>query len=88
LRNTLRLASLRIVLMHDDEMFWGGSLPALYNTGGKVIDLRNLILADYNCCICGGYDIYSNRLCFLDHQVVFACSTRFAKQFEDPCGPF
>jgi hypothetical protein len=67
-RNTLRPASLWIVLMRDDDdVFWGGSLPTLYTLGGKVTDLRNLILADYNHCIYGGYDIYPNRLCFLDH---------------------
>jgi hypothetical protein len=59
LRNTLRPASLWIVLIHDD-MFLGGSLPALYSTGGKVIDLRNLILADYNSYIHRGHDVYPN----------------------------
>jgi hypothetical protein len=63
-------------------------LPALYNMRGKVIDLRNLILTDYNYCICGGYDIYPNRLGFLDCQVVFACFAWFAELFEDPRGPF
>jgi hypothetical protein len=45
--------------------FEGGSLPALYSTGGKVTDLRNLIPADYNSCIYGGHDVYPNRLGFL-----------------------
>jgi hypothetical protein len=79
LRNTLRPTSLWIVLIRDDDVFCGGSLPALYSTRGKVIDLRNIIPADYNYCIHGGYDIYSNRLCSLDHQVVSACSVRFAE---------
>jgi hypothetical protein len=68
--------------------FEGGSLLALYSTGGKVTDLRNLIPVDYNCCICGGYGIYLNRLGFLDHQVVSACSARFAEQFGDLGGLF
>jgi hypothetical protein len=68
--------------------FEGGSLPALYSTGGKVIDLRNLVTINYNYCIHGGHDIYPNRLGFLDHQVVSACSTWFAEQFRDPRGPF
>jgi hypothetical protein len=67
--------------------FEGGSLCALYSTGGKVTDLRNLIPTDYNCCIHEGYDIYPNQLCFLD-QVIFACTARFAEQFGDPRGPF
>jgi hypothetical protein len=74
LHNTLCPASLWIVLMCDD-VFSGGSLPALYSTGGKVIGLRNLVPIGYNCCIHGGYDIYPNRLGFLDQQVVSACST-------------
>jgi hypothetical protein len=88
MRNTLRPASLWIVLIRDDDAFWGRSLLALYSSGGKVIDLRNLILADYNSCIHRGYNIYPNRLCFLDHQVDSACSARFAEQFGDPHGPF
>jgi hypothetical protein len=48
----------------------GGSLPALYSTGGNVTDLRDLIPADYNSCIHGGHDVYPNRLGLLDHQVV------------------
>jgi hypothetical protein len=82
------LCLLWIVFVCDDEMFWGGSFPALYSTGDKVTDLRNLIPADYNCCIHEGYDIYSNWLCFLDHQVVSACSAWFAEQFRDPRSPF
>jgi hypothetical protein len=85
--NALRPVSLWIALMMM-MMCFEGVLPALYSLGGKVIDLRNLILADYNCCICGGYDIYPNRLCFLDHQVVSACSARFAEQFGDLRVPF
>jgi hypothetical protein len=61
LRNTLRPASLWIVLMRD-EMFLEGSLLTLYSTGGKVTDLRNIILADYNSCIHRGHDVYPNRL--------------------------
>jgi hypothetical protein len=68
--------------------FERGSLPTLYSTGGKVTDLRNLILADYNCCIHGGYDICPNRLGFLNRQVVSAYSAQFAEQFGDPRGPF
>jgi hypothetical protein len=88
LRNTLCPASFWIVLVRGDDVFRGGSLPALYSTGVKVTDLRNLISTDYNYCIHGGYDIYSNRLCFLDYQVVSACSARFTEQFGDPRGPF
>jgi hypothetical protein len=44
--------------------FERGSLRTLHNKGGKVTDLRNLILADYNCYIRGGYNIYPNRLGF------------------------
>jgi hypothetical protein len=89
LSNTLRPVSLWIVLVCDDDVFWGGSLLALYSTGGgKVTDLRNLILANYNWCIHRGYDIYSNQLCFLDHQVVSTCSARFTEQFGDLSGPF
>jgi hypothetical protein len=67
LRNTLCPASLWIVLICDDQMFfWGRSLPALYNPGGKVTDLRNLIPTDYNSYIRRGYDINPNRLGFLD----------------------
>jgi hypothetical protein len=87
LHNTLRPTSLWIVLIRDDYDL-RGSLPALYSTGGKVTDLRNLILADYNRCIHGGYNIYSDQLCFLDHQVVSSCSTWFAEQFGDSRGPF
>jgi hypothetical protein len=86
--NALCPASLWIALMMMMIMCFEGVLPALYSSGGKVTDLRNLILADYNCCIYGGYDIYSNRLCFLDHQVVSTCSARFAEQFGDLRGPF
>jgi hypothetical protein len=68
--------------------FEGGSLPALYSTEGKVTDLRNLILANYNSCIHGGHDVYPNQLGFLDRQVVSACSARFTEQFGDPRGPF
>jgi hypothetical protein len=68
--------------------FDGGSLPALYSTGGKVTDLRNLILADYNSYIHGGHDVYSNQLGFLDHQVASTCSAWFTEQSRDPCGPF
>jgi hypothetical protein len=64
------------------------SLPVLYSMGGKVTDLRNLILADYNSRIRRWYDIYPNRLGFLDHRVVFACSAWFTEQFGDPRGPF
>jgi hypothetical protein len=63
-------------------------LPALYSVGGKVTDLRNPDLADYNCCIHGGHDMYPNRLGFLDRQVVSACSARFAEQFGDPRSSF
>jgi hypothetical protein len=59
-RNALCPVSLWIVLIRDDDDVLRGSLPALYSSGGKVTDLRNLILADYNCCIRGGYDIYPN----------------------------
>jgi hypothetical protein len=48
--NTLRPVSLWIVLIRDDMFLWG-SLPTLYSMGGKVIDLRNLIPADYNSCV-------------------------------------
>jgi hypothetical protein len=88
LRNTLRPASLWIVLMRDERCFEGGSLPTLYSMGGKVTDLWNLIPADYNSCIHRGHNVYPNRLGFLDHQVVSACSARFAEQFGDPRGPF
>jgi hypothetical protein len=81
----LRLCRLYWYVM---TMMFGGSLPALYSTWDKVTYLRNLILANYNCCIRGGYDIYSNQLCFLDHKVVLACSAQFAKHFGDPRGPF
>jgi hypothetical protein len=61
-----------------DVWWWwcvlGGSLPTLYSPGGKVTDLRNPILADYNSCIRRGYDIYPNRLCFLNHQVSLLAS--------------
>jgi hypothetical protein len=57
-------------------------LPALYSTGGKVTDLRNLVLIGYNSCIHGGYNIYHNRLGFVDHQVVSACSARIASGSE------
>jgi hypothetical protein len=40
-----------VMMMMMMMCFEGGSLPSLYSTGGKVTDLRNLILADYNCCI-------------------------------------
>jgi hypothetical protein len=63
-------------------------LPALYSPGGKVTDLRNLIPANYNSRIRRGYDIYPNRLGFLDRQVVSACSSRFVELSGDPCGPF
>jgi hypothetical protein len=63
-------------------------LPALYSMGDKVTDLRNLIPCDYNSCIHGGHDVYSNRLGFLDRQVASACSARFVEQSEDPFGPF
>jgi hypothetical protein len=63
-------------------------LPALYSPKGKVTDLRNPIPADYNSRIRKGYNIYPNRLGFLDRQVVFACSVRFAEQSGDPCDPF
>jgi hypothetical protein len=66
----------------------GGSLPALYSLVGKVTDLRNLILANYNSCIHKGYDIYPNRLGFLDHQVVSACPHMVVEQSRDSCGPF
>jgi hypothetical protein len=71
-----------------DEMFCGGSLPALYSMGGKITDLMNLIPADYNSCIHRGHDVYPNRLGFLDQQVVSTCSAQFAKQFGDPRSPF
>jgi hypothetical protein len=67
LHNTLRPTSLWIVLMRGDQMSFGGSLPVLYSPGGKVTDLRNQILANYNSCIRRGYDIYPNRLGFLVH---------------------
>jgi hypothetical protein len=67
--------------------FEGRSFPALYSTGGKVTYLKNLIPADYNNCIRGGYDIYHNQLGFLDQQVVSACSARSAEQFGDPRSP-
>jgi hypothetical protein len=85
--NTLRPMSLWIVLMRD-LISWGGPLPVLYSLGGKVTDLRNPIPANYNSHIRRGYDIYPNRLGFLDHQVVSACSARFVEQSGDPCGPF
>jgi hypothetical protein len=65
----------------------GPCLPYIVR-GGKVTDLWNLVPIGYNYCIHGGYDIYPNGLGFLDHQVVSACSARFAEQFRDPHGPF
>jgi hypothetical protein len=82
-------------ILHLHGLYWcvmmcfeGGSLPALYSTGGKVIDLRNLVLIGYNSYIHGGYNIYHNRLGFVDRQVVSACSAQIAKRFRDPRGPF
>jgi hypothetical protein len=69
-------------------IYFEGSLPALHSTEDKVIDIRNLIPADYNSCIYGGHDIYPNRLSFLDRQVVSPYSARFAEQFGNPRGPF
>jgi hypothetical protein len=46
-----------------------GSLPALYNPGGKVTDLRNLVPIGYNNYIRMGHEIYPNQPGFLDHQV-------------------
>jgi hypothetical protein len=60
----------------------------LANTRGVTADLRNLVPIGYNYCIHGGYDIYPNRLGFLDHQLVSACSAQFVEQFGDPRGPF
>jgi hypothetical protein len=65
--NTLRIASLWIVLIVY-EMIRGGSLPALYKTGGNVTDIRNLLSIGYNNCIRMGYEIYPNRLGSLDRQ--------------------
>jgi hypothetical protein len=87
LRNILRPASLWIVLIRDDDVL-RGSLPTLYSTEGKVIDLRTLVPIGYNYCIHKEHDIYPNRLGFLDHQVVSACSARFTEQFRDPHDPF
>jgi hypothetical protein len=71
--NTLRPATLWIVLIVY-QMNWGGSLPALYSMGGKVIDLRNLSLISYNNHIHMGYEIYPNRPGSLDHQVGLSIS--------------
>jgi hypothetical protein len=65
-----------------------GPCPPYIVRGGKVTDLKNLILADYNSCIHVGHDVYPNRLGFLDRQVVSTCSAWFTEQFRDPRGPF
>jgi hypothetical protein len=29
------------LMRDDDDVFWGGSFPALYSPGGKVTDLKS-----------------------------------------------
>jgi hypothetical protein len=86
-RNTLRPASLWIVLMYDEMFFEGGPCPP-YIVRGQGYRSKESNPSRLQLLYHGGYDIYPNRLGFLDCQVVSACSARFAEQFGDPCGPF
>jgi hypothetical protein len=45
-----------------------GSLPALYSTGGKITDLRNLVPIGYHDHIHIGHETYPNRPGSLDRQ--------------------